>query len=165
MARLVRRDIAVGTVAGFFATLATDRVEALLIRMTPDSELAREPEIPEGSSSGSAARMLLERLGLKPHGRSHRATKAVVHYGLGAAWGPLYCLCRRRAEMHPIAAGALAGTSLALIVDELMNSTLGTTPPSTEFPASSHVRGLVTHLIWGVVAAAVAESLYRMTDD
>jgi uncharacterized membrane protein YagU involved in acid resistance len=165
MIMLVRRDIAVGAIAGMLATLVTDRCEGVLTRLTPDSELEKEPDISQGSSSGSAARMLLQQFGLPATGRPHALTKRLIHYGLGVAWGPLYCLGRRRGGLHPVVAGAVAGTSLSLIVDEFMNTVLGTTPPSTEFPASAHLRGLVTHVIWGMAAAAAAEAMFRLTDD
>jgi uncharacterized membrane protein YagU involved in acid resistance len=151
--------------AGIVATLVTGPVRELLSRLTPATELAKEPPIPEGTSSGSAAKLLLETLGQDTHQQAIRRTQAVLHYGLGAAWGPFYCLARRRGGMTPLVAGATAGASLSLVVDEMVNSALGTTPPSTAFPLSAHLRGLVTHLVWGAAAAVTAEMLYRGLND
>jgi uncharacterized membrane protein YagU involved in acid resistance len=163
--KLIRRDIAIGCIAGIVATLVTGPVRVLLGRLTPAAERAKEPPIPEGTSSGSAARMLLETLGQDPHQQAIRRTRAVLHYGLGAAWGPFYCVARRRGGMTPLLAGATAGASLSLVVDEIVNSVLGTTPPSAAFPLSAHLRGLATHLVWGAAAAVTAEMLYRGLND
>jgi uncharacterized membrane protein YagU involved in acid resistance len=155
----------VGLVAGAAATAVTDRVEVLVGRLTPRSKQLKEPEIPEGSSSGSAARMVLDSLGQTPRQETLRATKTIIHYGLGVGWGPLYCLLRRRSTLSPLAAGAAAGAALSLVIDELANGVLGITPPPQEFPASAHLRGLMTHLAWGITAAAVAETSFRLLRD
>jgi uncharacterized membrane protein YagU involved in acid resistance len=156
------RDLVIGAVAGFAATLVTDRAAPLLHDLTPEKEKAREPAIPEGSSSGSAARLLCAKFGYAPSDGALEVTRCTLHYGLGIGWGPVYCFARQRLGLPPVAAGVAAGTSLSLCVDELLNSLLGTTPPSHRFPLSAHLRGLVTHLVWGSAAAVTAEALYRL---
>jgi hypothetical protein len=156
------RDIAVGAAAGFAATLVTDRAAPALYRLTPARERAREPAIPEGSSSRAAARMLCAKFGYAPSAGTLELARCTLHYGLGMGWGPVYCFARRRLGLPPVAAGIAAGTSLSLCVDELLNSVLGTTPPIHRFPLISHLRGLATHLLWGSVAAVAAEALYRI---
>jgi uncharacterized membrane protein YagU involved in acid resistance len=156
------RDLVIGAVAGFTATLVADRAAPLLHRLTPEREKAREPAIPEGSSSGAAARLLCEKFGYAPSAAALELTRRTLHYGLGMGWGPVYCFARQRLGLPPAIAGILAGTSLSLCVDEMLNSLLGTTPPSHHFPLSAHLRGLLTHLVWGSVAAAVAEMLYGL---
>jgi uncharacterized membrane protein YagU involved in acid resistance len=156
------RDLAIGAIAGLVATRVTDHVEGVLDGMTPESEKAKEPDIPEGSSAKSTASLLCRTIGFQPDERTLGWVKNVIHYGLGTTWGPLYCLARRRG-LHPATAGITAGTLLSLLVDNLLNTVLGTTPPAHRFPASAHLRGFATHLAWGLAAAATAETLYSLS--
>jgi uncharacterized membrane protein YagU involved in acid resistance len=157
-------DLAVGVAAGFVATKVTDRVQRSLYRLTPESEKAREPRFPKGSSAMVAAQKTAELLDVEPDKDGLRALKSAIHYGLGLGWGGLYGLLRRHSQMTPIGAGTVTGASLSLIIDEALNPALGITAPSHRYPVSSHVRGFLTHIIYGLVLAAAAEGLYRLTD-
>src|SRR5918993_1923991 len=86
-----------------------------------------------------------------------------VHYAVGIAWGPVYCLLRRRGGMRPLGAGLLAGAALSLVVDEGLAPALGLTAPNRAYPAATHVRGFLAHLAWGAAAALAAEAIYRLT--
>jgi uncharacterized membrane protein YagU involved in acid resistance len=164
VARPISREVLIGAVAGFVATCVTDQAERLLIRMTPPAARAREPEIPGGSSAKSTASLLCETIGFQPGERALQRIKSTIHYGLGTAWGPLYCLARRRTGMTPGTAGLAVGMALSLLVDNLLNTVLGTTPPAHRFPPSAHLRGFLTHVVWGAAAAATAEALYRIDE-
>lgn len=154
-------DLAAGVIGGIVATQVNDLVEAICWKATPESEKAREPETGNGSSAEAAARMLLECKEDDPPGAQLEIAKKAIHFGLGAAWGPLYCWLRRHTEMTPTMAGITSGTALSLIVDETLNPLLGITPPRNAYPPSAHVRGLVTHVAWGLVCGATAETLRR----
>lgn len=154
-------EIAAGVIGGIVATQVNDFVEKVFWHATPEREKAREPETPDGSSADAAARMLLECAEDEPSDAQHKALKKIIHFGLGAGWGPLYCWLRRNTRMSPTAAGIASGVALSLIVDEALNPALRITPPPHAYPASSHVRGLVTHAVWGLVCGAVAEPLRR----
>ncbi len=157
-------DLAVGLAAGLFATRATDLAQGPLRRATPDSVTRREARVSPGpSSSHVAARKIAERLGQPLDDRRLRPVAKAVHHGLGMAWGPVYCLLRRRGGMRPLAAGLAAGASLSLVVDEGLAPALGLSAPNRYYPAATHVRGLLAHLVWGAAAALAAEALYRLT--
>jgi uncharacterized membrane protein YagU involved in acid resistance len=79
------------------------------------------------------------------------------------AWGPLYCLLRRHGGMRPLGAGLVAGTALSLVVDEGLTPALGLSAPNRAYPAATHVRGFLAHLVWGAAAALAAEAAYRVT--
>lgn len=154
-------DLAAGVIGGVVATWANDFVEKAFWNVTPEHEKAREPDTEDDSSAHAAARMLLERVEEKPPEDAVEVARHTVHYGLGAAWGPLYCWLRRHADMTPALAGIASGTALSLIVDETLNPLLHITPPPDAYPPSSHVRGVVTHVVWGLVCGATAETLRR----
>jgi uncharacterized membrane protein YagU involved in acid resistance len=152
-------EIAIGAVAGLIATKVTDYAEGALLKATPSSWKAREPDTIEDSSAKSAARLLLEQAGRKPAAGELDLAKKTIHYGLGLAWGPVYYLLRRRGGMGPVSAGIASGLALSLAVDETLNPALGITPPAREYPLSAHLRGLLTHVLWGLTVAGIAEAL------
>ena len=97
-------DIAVGLLAGFVATKATDLAQGPLRRATPDNVKRREARVSPGpSSSHVAARRVAERLGRPVEDRRLRPLARAVHHGLGMAWGPVYCLLRRHGGLNPLA--------------------------------------------------------------
>ncbi len=154
-------EIVAGVIGGIVATEVNDFVEQVFWHATPEREKAREPETEDDSSADAAARKLLECVQDEPSEAQREAVKTTIHFGLGAGWGPLYCWLRRNTRMTPTAAGITSGIALSLIVDEALNPLLRITPPPHAYPASSHVRGLVTHAVWGLVCGAVAEPLRR----
>lgn len=160
-ARETATDIAAGIIGGIVATQVNDFVETACWRATPEREKIREPETRDGSSAEAAARKLLECVEDEPPAQQLEAVRKGIHFGLGAGWGPLYCLLRRRTNMPPTSAAITSGIALSLLVDETLNPLLGITPPPRAYPASAHVRGLITHAVWGLVCGAVAEPLRR----
>ena len=158
-------DMAGGFAAGLLATWVTDRVQGPLRRATPASVRRQEERISPGpSSSLVAARSLAERLGRRPRDDRRLAPAAkAIHYGLGMAWGPFYGLLRRHAGLRPLGAGLVAGASLSLIVDEGLTPTLGFSAPNRDYPAATHLRGVLAHLVWGMAAALATEAVYRLT--
>lgn len=156
-------DVAIGVVAGLMATKATDFAQGPLRRATPASVRRQEERVSPGpSSSQVAAQTIAERLGGPLDDRRLRPAAKAVHYGVGMAWGPVYCLLRRHGGLGPLGAGLGAGASLSLIVDEGLAPALGLSAPNRDCPAGTHVRGFVAHLVWGAAAALAAEALYRL---
>ncbi len=139
-------DVAVGLLAGFVATKATDLAQEPLRRATPDSVRRREARVSPGpSSSQVAARKIAERLGRPADDRRLAPAAKAVHYGLGMAWGPVYCLLRRRGGMRPLGAGLVAGAALSLVVDEGLTPALGLSAPNRTYPAATHIRCFLSH--------------------
>jgi uncharacterized membrane protein YagU involved in acid resistance len=157
-------DVAVGLFAGLVATKVTDLAQGPLRRATPEGAKRREARVSPGpSSSQVAARRIAERLGRPLDDRRLRPAAKAVHHGLGMAWGPVYCLLRRRGGMRPLGAGLVAGAALSLVVDEGLTPALGLSAPNRAYPVATHVRGFLAHLVWGVAAALAAEAAYRLT--
>lgn len=66
----------------------------------------------------------------------------------------------------PAGLAALAtGLSLFVIVDEGLNPIIGSSAPPQAYPLSTHLRGLVGHLVYGAVAALVVELAWMVADD
>ena len=60
-----------------------------------------------------------------------------------------------------MAAGAVTGVALAVVIDEVCNPALDITLPCDAYPLSSHIRGLAAHLVYGVSVAAAGELMHR----
>jgi putative membrane protein len=80
----------------------------------------------------------------------------ILHYAFGAAMGAVYGVA---SELFPEAAtrgfGTGFGAALFAIADELAIPALGLSGKRKNFPLSSHVYGLASHLVYGVTAEGV----------
>jgi hypothetical protein len=87
-------------------------------------------------------------LGLR---ESQRATTAqVIHFSLGVLPGALYGLLRHRVPLLGAKRGVVFGALLWAVNDEYLNSRLGLAGPFEAYPAETHWRGLVGHVVLGV---------------
>jgi putative membrane protein len=78
-----------------------------------------------------------------------------VHYGFGALLGAVYGAA---VELRPATSagfGTVYGAAVSLFADELAMPALGFAPPAPDVPASTHLRGFVSHLIFGLSLEAV----------
>ena len=73
---------------------------------------------------------------------------AALHYGVGASGGPV-ALALVQLGQGPRAAGLGVATAMAVVVDEGANTILGLTPPPSQVPFSTHLRGFAAHLVYG----------------
>jgi putative membrane protein len=84
-----------------------------------------------------------------------------VHYALGAAVGGLYGAV---VEIEPdvsVGAGLPFGAVFWLVVDEGAGSLLGLSKGPTEYPVSTHVYALASHLVYGLTTDIVRRVLRR----
>jgi hypothetical protein len=155
-------DVAIGLAAGLVATGVAGLAQDALYRVTPDRIKRREERVRPGPSAQVAARRIAEEAGKPLDDRSAEQAGRSIHYGIGAAWGLVYTLLRRRG-VRPIPAGLAAGISLSLVIDEGLAPALGFAAPNRSYPALTHVRGVVNHLVYGASAGIMAETLYSLT--
>lgn len=156
-------DVAVGLIAGLVATKVYGLAQEPLQHPTPGHVKEREARLRPEPTSRVAARKLAQGLGYRLDGPRLDLATMALHYGVGMAWGPLYGLLRRRARMAPLGAGFVTGAALSLVLDEALVPALGFSAPNREFPAATHLRGFVNHLVYGAAVALAAEALYRAT--
>ena len=82
-----------------------------------------------------------------------------VHYGFGAFLGALYGAA---VELRPATSagfGTAYGAAVSLVADEMAMPLLGFSPPAAEVSASTHLRGFVSHLVFGVALEAARRLL------
>ena len=159
----VLADVAVGLFAGLAATQLTNLAQGPLKWLTPDSVEWREALVRPGvSSSLVAAKKVGQKLGASPSRQQVESLGAVIHFGIGIAWGPVYGLLRRYVGLRPFGAALTSGVAMSLILDEGLVPVLGLSAPNRHYPAFTRVRGLLAHLVYGAAVGLAAEGLGRL---
>ncbi len=146
-------DILRGAIAGGVATWVMDQVTTAMLVSQPAEVTEREKTArPNGQS---ALENLVDRLAayldieLTPEDKA--SVSQVAHYGLGVVPGAGYGLLRRRMPFVGAGRGLLYGFLLWAINDEYLATRLGIAAPPEAYPPETHLRGLVGHLVLGVV--------------
>ena len=84
-----------------------------------------------------------------------------VHYVVGAAGGIVYGVTAELAPEITKGAGLPYGTAFWLVVDEGLVPLLGFSKGPSEYPLSSHIYALASHLVFGATAEGVRRLLRR----
>ena len=82
-----------------------------------------------------------------------------VHYAFGAGNGMLYGALSEFQPKTRAARGAAFGAGLWAVADEIGVPALGLSKPPREEPASSHLYGLASHLVYGLTTDAVSRGV------
>ena len=77
---------------------------------------------------------------------------AAVHYAFGTVTGGLYGALAEVTPQVTTAAGLPFGAAFWLLADEVSVPLLGLAKGPTEYPVSTHVYALASHLVYGVTA-------------
>ncbi len=153
-------DIAMGLIGGYVGTQAMAPVSMKLYALESEQARAQEDRVRPGPPYEIAARKTTELLGLHLSDKQvERVGTLGFHYGLGLSWGVIYQVLRRMTGLPAPAAGLLMGTTMSLIVDEGLTPLLGFSAPNRAYPLVTHLRGVVAHLVYGLVTAAAAETI------
>lgn len=156
-------DILIAPVAGFVGTKVMEPVGMGLYKMESPRDRAQEDAVRPGPPYEIAAKKTLGALGFNLEDAALERAGMAFHYGLAIGWAPVYALLRRNTQLNPLAAGLLSGAAMTLLIDEGMTPMMRFSAPNSAYPASTHVRGLIAHLVFGVAVAAVTEAAWTLT--
>ena len=148
-----------GVLAGAVAWWAMDQtLQAIYNRQAP-SVRHRESKARRGVP---ATEVLAERLaagfGRQLDPPQRQAAGTLLQWGMGIAGGTVYPLVSPHLPGTGLHRGLRYGALFWLVVDEGLTPMLGLAPGPRAFPWQTHARGLVGHLVFGIVAEAVMES-------
>ncbi len=154
-------DVTLGALAGAAATWIMGKATTYLYENENESARQREDQARGGKSAYETAAE--KATGLAGKELSEDARKKIgsgIHWAIGTGSGALYALLRRRLTAGKglgteLAAGALFGTAVWLLLDEAGNTALGLTPGPAAFPWQTHARGLAGHLVLGLATEGV----------
>lgn len=157
-------DVGVGLLAGLAATKVTEYGQQALWALTPEDIKEQEERVRPGPPFRVAAERTAALADVELDAEQMDQAGMAFHYGAGMAWGAVYCFMRRAAGMDSLGAGIATGTSMSIILDEFITPALDFSAPNRDYPAATHVRGFVGHLLYGAALAVAAEALYRLAE-
>ena len=156
-------DLLKGAVAGAIGVWAMDRVDWYMYERgldTPETRRQTEAARPGGMDPAHVtAKMSADAIGVTLSSPKENPAGLVVHYSLGIMPGMLYGATRDRVDYVGAGRGLGFGLALFVVEDEIANPLLGTAAPPGRYPWTAHARGLVAHLVYGVVTDAVLSLL------
>ena len=85
-----------------------------------------------------------------------------VHYAFGTLSGGLYGALAELTPQVTTAAGLPFGAGFWLLADEISMPLLGLSKGPTEYPVSTHVYSLASHLVYGMTAEVSRRALRRV---
>ena len=153
-------DLALGAAIGYCASRVMDRATTWYRGRQGEASRRLEDEVAPGGGLVLAGRALAGAVGREVTEEEARRIGLVVHRSLGVSYGIAAAALGRRGT-GPLRAGLIAGTAAFLLVDEGVNSAFFTLPPQ-DYPVESHLRGIVGHFTYGVVAGALLAAARRL---
>ena len=100
--------------------------------------------------------------GKRLSGEQKRKAGTLVHYGFGTLMGAVYGMVAELAppkvRRNTVLSGIGFGAALFAGADEVAVPVLRLSQPPSETPASQHLYGLVSHLVYGTTAAALCKA-------
>lgn len=82
-----------------------------------------------------------------------------VHYAFGTANGMLYGMLSTYLPKVRLGRGTLFGIGLWTVADELAVPALGLSMPPTQYPISTQVYGLASHIVYGLTTDAISRAI------
>ena len=142
-----------GVIAGAAATWLMDRATTAVQMLQPAAHARREQAAwPNGQPSVmNLVDLVANRLGVRLDEPSRAVAAGATHYALGMVPGALYGALRDRVPAIGAGHGLVFGALLWAVNDELINTKLGLAGPPAGYPLMTHVRGLIGHLVLGVI--------------
>jgi hypothetical protein len=138
------RYLAVGALAGYAASRTMDHATTWFYGRQTDASKEREEELAPGGTLVQLGKQLGSAAGRELDDRQAGKAGLAVHRTMGMLYGVGAAALVRRG-VPPLKAGLAVGAAAWLIIDE------GTAAPQfTDYPAESHLRGLVGHATLGL---------------
>ncbi len=146
-----------GAAAGAVGVWALDRVDWFLWNHEDKGARAQTTTVrPGGEPPAQALVTKVEKAtgkALSPE--THETVSRAVHYSIGIAPAIGYALLRDKLPGSGVARGALYGTGVFLLQDEVLNTITGLGAKPQRYPWQAHARGLVAHIVYGVATELV----------
>jgi hypothetical protein len=156
--RRAMADLALATAASYVGTKAMEPVSMKLYEWESAADREREDAVRPGPPYRIAAEKITRLLDLDLSDDQLDRLSLALHYGLAAQWAPLYPILRRTTGWSAPVAGLATGAAMSLVADELMTPAFGFSAPNLDYPLSTHLRGFLAHLVFGLAVAGTVEA-------
>lgn len=159
-------DLALGALAGAAATWIMGKTTSYLYEKENQQARQREDQARGDKTAYEAAAEKTARFAyLRLSEEERKKLGSAIHWAVGIGSGALYAALRRQlaggGPGRELAAGALFGSAVWLLLDEIGNVALGLTPGPRAFPWQAHARGLAGHLVLGMATEGVLQAADR----
>lgn len=139
----------VGALVGYVASRTMDQATTWFHAQQSDQSKRREEEIAPGGTLVQLGKQVGGALGRELGDDEAGQVGLALHRSLGAGYGVIAAVLAR-SGVRPLTAGLAVGAAAFILVDE------GTALSQfAEYPVESHLRGVVGHGAWGLVAGAL----------
>lgn len=163
------KGLMAGLIGGLFASWTMNRFQDVWLKVSEKEDpsvrarSAKQNEEEEDNDTTVRAASAISE-GIFSHKLSKGEKKIAgpaVHYSLGAGVGGLYGAVAEVMPEITTGTGLPFGVAFWLVVDETAVPVLGLSKPPNEYPASTHIYALASHLVYGLTAELVRRSLRR----
>ncbi len=150
-------DTVKGAVAGAVAVWVMDQVDWYMYdHEDPEAQRRTRRVRPGGlDPSHHVANKIAGAFGKELSPPQPHPAGIAIHYAIGMGAGALYGALQGRVPAVSTGRGALYGLGIFLTHDELLNTVTGSAARPNQYPWQAHARGLISHLVLGVVADTV----------
>ncbi len=155
-------DLVKGAMAGAAGVWVMDRVDWFMVEHGDREAWRRTQAVrpngkdPAHNMAGLAARAV----GAEPPPQPHPLGIA-THYAVAMAPAAAYAVARRHLPGGVVGRGLLLGLGLFVVEDEIINPLIGAAAPPRRYPWQAHARGLVAHLVLGLVTEGLLAAFDR----
>jgi len=169
----ILKGVAAGLIGGLFASWTMNQFQAAWSRLTegfekshgaqsmqpgeggdPDQTPNQNKEDQDDATVKTAKAISEHVFGHTLKESEKHAAGAAVHYAFGTATGGLYGALAELAPEVTTGAGIPFGAVFWAVADETAVPLLGLSKGPTEYPISTHVYALASHLVYGVTTEA-----------
>lgn len=164
---LMLEDMLKGAVAGAIGVWAMDKAGSFLYRQEEQDVLARERQARVDGKDPAHALVdkVAEKTGADIDTSQPNKAGVSVHYALGIVPGAIYAVLRSRFPWVGAGDGVVYGLVLFLLQDEAAAPALGIAAGPKKYPWQTHARGLVSHIVLGIVTDTVLALAERRVDE
>jgi putative membrane protein len=160
------KGVLAGLIGGLVASWTMNQVFTIWSKINEDKQQP-EQSAKKGEASDPATLTLAKKLSRELLQREIpddkvQAAEAAVHYGFGTVMGAVYGGLSEYLPQTKAGFGSAYAMALFMTVDEIAVPLAGLSGKANEVPASSHVLGLTSHLVYGVTAELVRRGTRRL---
>lgn len=152
-----------GAAAGAIGVWALDRTDWFMWNRLDDKTRAATVSVrPGGEPPAHVFAGKIENItGLTPTETQHAIAGKITHYSIGIAPAAGYALVRDKLPGQGPMRGLLYGLGVFLLQDEVLNTLSGLGAKPRAYPWQAHARGLVAHLVYGLVTELALSAMQR----
>lgn len=153
------RDLLVGAAVGMIGGAALLGMSQIMYDLASPKAIAKENAIEPRDPFIVLAQQIQAKTGRKMTAHQEKVFEQAVATGLSAMMGAIYALTARTWNLKWLTGGLLFGAMFWAVEDEGLAPAMGLVGDNSRYPVEAHIRGLVAHITFGVVTAALMEAL------